>query len=70
MLSNSYLYIDDELPIKSSKPHPLNRRMSRRISYMVGHKGTGQAQVNYPILNFQPVTFFALGSPIGNFYIN
>ncbi|KRT82473.1 hypothetical protein AMK59_4744 [Oryctes borbonicus] len=56
---------NDEMPHTSSKPHPMNRRMSRRISYMVGSRGTGQAQIHYPILNFQPVTFFALGSPIG-----
>ncbi|GJQ67816.1 hypothetical protein Trydic_g21102 [Trypoxylus dichotomus] len=58
---------DDENSIKQNKPHPMSRRMSRRISYMVGSRGTGQAQIHYPILNFQPNIFFALGSPIGMF---
>lgn len=57
----------DEPPLKDAKPHPLHRKMSRRISYMVAAGGTGQAQVNYPKLNFQPTMFFALGSPIGMF---
>lgn len=52
-------------PLKDEKPHPLKRRMSRRISYMMTTSGTGQPQLNYPHINFQPCAFFALGSPIG-----
>lgn len=49
------------------KPEPKQRRMSRRISYMMSAIGTGQPHINYPQLNFQPRNFFALGSPIGMF---
>lgn len=49
------------------KPPPLQRRMSRRISYMMAASGTGQPQLHYPQLNFHPKSFFALGSPIGMF---
>lgn len=52
-------------PLKITKPHPAERRMSRRISYMMSTIGTGQPQLNYPHLDFNPKTFFALGSPIG-----
>ncbi|XP_022914936.2 triacylglycerol hydrolase DDHD2 [Onthophagus taurus] len=49
------------------KPHPMNRSMSRRFSYVLGTVGTGQPEIMYPQLAFQPHTFFALGSPIGMF---
>lgn len=61
---------DDDVvtPLKTpEKPHPFKRRMSRRISYMMSNIGTGQPQLQYPHLNFHPVSFFALGSPIGMF---
>ncbi|KAJ8984492.1 hypothetical protein NQ317_006152 [Molorchus minor] len=45
------------------------RKISRRISYMMGTVGTGQPQICYPHLNFEPKTFFAIGSPIGMFVI-
>ncbi|CAH1963675.1 unnamed protein product [Acanthoscelides obtectus] len=61
---------DDEFPTKVSKPPPpARRKMSRRISYMMGSTGTGQPQIFYPHLNFEPKMFFALGSPIGMFII-
>lgn len=53
------------MSIRKSAPH--HRRMSRRISYMMGAVGTGQPQIIYPHLNFSPIAFFALGSPIGNY---
>ena len=43
------------------------KKLHRRISYMMAAKGTGQPQISYPHLNFQPEIFFALGSPIGMF---
>lgn len=56
---------DTIAPLKIEKPHPKHRRMSRRISYMMSTIGTGQPQLTYPHLEFNPKTFFALGSPIG-----
>ncbi|GLV42976.1 Phosphatidic Acid Phospholipase A1 [Carabus blaptoides fortunei] len=50
-----------------NKIPPAQRRLSRRISYMMGAVGTGQPQLTYPHLNFHPISFFALGSPIGMF---
>nr|CAH7767761.1 unnamed protein product [Callosobruchus chinensis] len=62
---------DDEFPPKDTPkpPPPAKRKMSRRISYMMGSTGTGQPQIFYPHLNFEPKMFFALGSPIGMFII-
>lgn len=59
--------LDDEDIVTPLKPHPLKRRMSRRISYMMAASGTGQPQLHYPQLPFQPKAFFALGSPVGMF---
>lgn len=56
-------------PQEPSKPSTVHRKLSRRISYMMGSAGTGQPQICYPHLNFEPKTFFALGSPIGMFVI-
>lgn len=53
----------------TTKPAPLQRKMSKRISYMMGTIGTGQPQIHYTHLNFEPKNFFALGSPIGMFVI-
>lgn len=63
---------EDTVPPLTSlkKPAPHHRRMSRRISYMMGAVGTGQPQITYPHLNFSPIAFFALGSPIGNYKRN
>lgn len=33
---------------------------------MMGAIGTGQPQLNYPHLHFEPQILFSLGSPIGN----
>ncbi|XP_018322614.1 phospholipase DDHD2 isoform X4 [Agrilus planipennis] len=49
------------------KPEVSQRKFNRRISYMMSAAGTGQPQLIYPRLSFQPKAFFALGSPIGMF---
>ncbi|XP_033194388.2 uncharacterized protein LOC117159022 isoform X2 [Bombus vancouverensis nearcticus] len=43
------------------------RRLSKKISYVVGSAGTGQPYIHYTQLHFHPRAFFALGSPIGMF---
>lgn len=35
------------------------------VSYRIGSAGTGQPFISYPVLDFQPTAFFAMGSPIG-----
>ncbi len=40
---------------------------TERVKYVKGPGGTGTPLVNYPKLNFNPTSFFALGSPIGLF---
>ena len=35
------------------------------VSYTGGLAGTGQPSVSYPLLDFQPAAFYALGSPVG-----
>ncbi|XP_071570229.1 uncharacterized protein [Temnothorax nylanderi] len=45
----------------------IKKRLSRRVSYVMGAAGTGQPYIHYPQLNFHPCAFFALGSPIGMF---
>ncbi|CAK9830609.1 Phospholipase DDHD2 [Anthophora retusa] len=45
----------------------LKRRLSKKISYVVGAAGTGQPYIHYPQLHFHPCAFFALGSPVGMF---
>ncbi|CAG0883480.1 unnamed protein product [Darwinula stevensoni] len=37
------------------------------VSYTIGLAGTGQPSINYPVLAFHPLSFFALGSPIAMF---
>nr|QLL26895.1 TAG lipase [Locusta migratoria] len=54
-------------PVSESIPSLLQRRLSRRISYVMGNAGTGQPYISYPHLQFSPTAFFALGSPIGMF---
>ncbi|KAJ8923521.1 hypothetical protein NQ315_010099 [Exocentrus adspersus] len=58
-------------PQQTSKPPPppAQRKMCRRISYLMGSVGTGQPEIHYPHLNFEPKAFFALGSPISTFVI-
>ncbi|XP_012539390.1 uncharacterized protein LOC105838396 isoform X2 [Monomorium pharaonis] len=61
---------ENDNDIGAIKPMPaaiLKRRLSRRVSYMMGAAGTGQPYIHYPQLNFHPRAFFALGSPIGMF---
>ena len=36
------------------------------VKYRIGSAGTGQPSVSYPKLDFEPASFYALGSPIGN----
>ena len=45
----------------------LERTESLSVDYVTGSAGTGQLQVRYPQINFKPVNFFALGSPIAMF---
>lgn len=45
----------------------LKRRLSKKISYVVGAAGTGQPYIHYTQLHFHPRAFFAFGSPIGMF---
>lgn len=35
---------------------------------MTGRAGTGQPSIHYPQLHFNPMSFFALGSPVGTFW--
>ena len=37
------------------------------VQYRIGPAGTGQPSVIYPKLDFEPVSFYALGSPIALF---
>ncbi|CAB0038290.1 unnamed protein product, partial [Trichogramma brassicae] len=43
------------------------KKLSKKVSYVMGNAGTGQPFINYPQLQFKPQAFFALGSPIGMF---
>ncbi|XP_011155044.1 SEC23-interacting protein isoform X2 [Harpegnathos saltator] len=54
-------------PMKQAPTPVLKRRLSKRVSYVMGVAGTGQPYIHYPQLNFYPHAFFALGSPIGMF---
>ncbi|XP_012230482.1 uncharacterized protein [Linepithema humile] len=59
---------DDSIgPIRPMPTSILKRRLSRKISYVMGIAGTGQPYIHYPQLNFHPRAFFAFGSPIGMF---
>lgn len=35
------------------------------VSYTIGLAGTGQPSISYPLLDFHPAAFYALGSPTG-----
>lgn len=35
------------------------------VSYTIGLAGTGQPSISYPLLEFHPAAFYALGSPTG-----
>ncbi|KAG7190394.1 hypothetical protein KM043_006500 [Ampulex compressa] len=54
-------------PVQPLPGPVLKRRLSKKISYVMGAAGTGQPYIHYPQLNFHPRAFFALGSPIGMF---
>ncbi|XP_011407929.1 PREDICTED: SEC23-interacting protein-like [Amphimedon queenslandica] len=41
--------------------------VTESVTYVKGTAGTGQPLVNYPLLNFNPSSLFAVGSPIGLF---
>ncbi|KOX76153.1 SEC23-interacting protein [Melipona quadrifasciata] len=43
------------------------RRLSKKISYVIGAAGTGQPYIHYTQLHFHPRAFFAFGSPVGMF---
>ncbi|XP_043252633.1 SEC23-interacting protein isoform X1 [Colletes gigas] len=58
---------EDTDPSKTLPNRVLKRRLSKKISYVIGAAGTGQPYIHYPQLNFHPRAFFALGSPIGMF---
>ncbi|XP_011707116.1 PREDICTED: phospholipase DDHD2-like, partial [Wasmannia auropunctata] len=58
---------DSIRPITPMPAAVIKRRLSRKISYVMGAAGTGQPYIHYPQLNFHPGAFFALGSPIGMF---
>lgn len=52
-------------PKKISIHRPISRTTSKPIEYSIGLSGTGQPLMKYPQLIFEPLQFFALGSPIG-----
>ena len=41
--------------------------VTNSVQYRIGPAGTGQPSVIYPKLDFEPVSFYALGSPIALF---
>ncbi|XP_053306305.1 SEC23-interacting protein [Spea bombifrons] len=64
----------EEAALRSSDLEPLRKRLPARVSvsnvpvdYEYFEIGTGQVSVRYNPLDFEPVNFFALGSPIGMF---
>lgn len=40
------------------------------VSYTIGLAGTGQPSISYPLLEFHPAAFYALGSPTGTRELN
>lgn len=58
---------DTLAPLSTIKVPPHKRKLSHRVSYVMGNAGTGQPYITYPQLNFHPKAFFAMGSPIGMF---
>ncbi|XP_056615973.1 SEC23-interacting protein [Triplophysa dalaica] len=55
-------------PDPANSKLPVGRRMSSiHVNYNYFEIGTGQVSVMYHALDFEPVSFFALGSPIGMF---
>jgi hypothetical protein len=54
---------------KISIHQPVSRTQSKPIDYHFGLSGTGQPLMQYPQLIFEPMNFFALGSPIGMYIL-
>jgi hypothetical protein len=50
---------------KISVHNQVHRTASKAIEYKIGLSGTGQPFMKYPQLIFEPLQFFALGSPVG-----
>ncbi|XP_040905574.1 SEC23-interacting protein [Toxotes jaculatrix] len=58
----------EALPDPTVKKPPVGNTVSSiHVNYNYFEVGTGQVSVVYHALDFEPVTFFALGSPIGMF---
>ncbi|XP_030627270.1 SEC23-interacting protein [Chanos chanos] len=58
----------EPIPESSSSKPPVGRTVSSiHVDYNYFAIGTGQVSVVYHALDFEPVNFFALGSPIGMF---
>ncbi|KAL4231202.1 S23-interacting protein [Mactra antiquata] len=52
---------------RDQEPVPVHKSSSLTVDYLVGVGGTGQPQIKYVQLKFNPVCCFALGSPVGLF---
>ncbi|XP_029305414.1 SEC23-interacting protein isoform X2 [Cottoperca gobio] len=57
----------EALPHPSEKKLPAGNPVSVHVDYDYFEVGTGQVSVVYHALDFEPMNFFALGSPIGMF---
>ncbi|KAM3862681.1 SEC23-interacting protein [Diretmus argenteus] len=57
----------EPLPDPTNKKLPVGKTSSIHVDYNYFEVGTGQVSVVYHALDFEPMTFFALGSPIGMF---
>uniref|UniRef100_A0A2R5LCM6 Putative phospholipase ddhd2 n=1 Tax=Ornithodoros turicata TaxID=34597 RepID=A0A2R5LCM6_9ACAR len=63
-----------ETPVQPPTTQPQSLESYKReslasVNYSVGLGGTGQISVSYPMINFNPSCFFALGSPIAMFLV-
>ena len=63
--ANSKVKNDDNLDSSSTKS--LETVESVEVLYHLGVAGTGQPNVQYPVIDFKPFAMFAIGSPIGMF---
>ncbi|KAK3727045.1 hypothetical protein QZH41_012545 [Actinostola sp. cb2023] len=63
--ANSKVKNDDNLDSNSTKS--LETVESVEVLYHLGVAGTGQPNVQYPVIDFKPFAMFAIGSPIGMF---
>ncbi|KAM4607639.1 SEC23-interacting protein [Polymixia lowei] len=57
----------ETLPDPTMKKLPVGKTSSIHVDYNYFEVGTGQVSVIYHTLDFEPVNFFALGSPVGMF---